>query len=326
MRRRLETAAHGIEGPALHARARVEAPHDPARCFGRLVVADRRADDDHVRGDDGCGGHLVLALPVDLSHADGEIDSATPSELRARAPGCRVQRDETCVVRPREDSRRADCPLLGRRVAPEGHTAAVELIRVAAGEIDLWVIAPALGARRRVEPDHAVERRAEVERVVCQYRGGLEREVGGGVPAPTPSPVAVPVCPGHLEAGHVLARDLCERRVALAPGVLAAFMPLFFVSSVLRSILAGEGDAKTPMIVLAVSTVANIALDALFILVLGMGLRGAAVATILAVVISVTAFSVLLLRRKSAFVRLRVSALVPSREVLPLNYMGKSWQ
>ena len=102
--------------------------------------------------------------------------------------------------------------------------------------------------------------------------------------------------------------------------VLAAFMPLFFVSAVLRSILAGEGDAKTPMIVLSISTVANIALDALFILVLGMGLRGAAVATTLAVVISVSTFSVLLLRRKSAFVRLRVSALVPSREVLAQLY------
>ena len=98
--------------------------------------------------------------------------------------------------------------------------------------------------------------------------------------------------------------------------VLAIFLPLFFVSSILRSILAGEGDAKTPMIVLGVSTLANIALDALFILVLGMGLRGAAIATILAVVISVTSFSVLLLRRKSAFVRLRMAALVPSREVL----------
>ena len=94
--------------------------------------------------------------------------------------------------------------------------------------------------------------------------------------------------------------------------VLAAFMPLFFVSAVLRSILAGEGDAKTPMIVLTVSTLANIALDALFILVLGMGLRGAAVATVLAVMISVSAFSVLLVRRKSAFVRLRVSALTAS--------------
>lgn len=95
--------------------------------------------------------------------------------------------------------------------------------------------------------------------------------------------------------------------------VLALFMPLFFVSAVLRSILTGEGDAKTPMIVLGVSTVANIGLDALFIFGFGMGLRGAAVATVLAVMISVSSFSVLLLRRKSAFVRLRVSALMPSR-------------
>ena len=102
--------------------------------------------------------------------------------------------------------------------------------------------------------------------------------------------------------------------------ILAAFMPVFFVSAVLRSILAGEGDAKTPMIVLTISTLANIALDALFILVLGMGLRGAAIATALAVVISVSTFSVLLLRRRSAFVRVRVSALVPSREVLVQLY------
>lgn len=84
------------------------------------------------------------------------------------------------------------------------------------------------------------------------------------------------------------------------------------MSAVLRSILTGEGDAKTPMIVLGVSTVANIGLDALFIFGFGMGLRGAAVATVLAVMISVSSFSVLLLRRKSAFVRLRVSALMPS--------------
>jgi putative MATE family efflux protein len=102
--------------------------------------------------------------------------------------------------------------------------------------------------------------------------------------------------------------------------VLAAFMPLFFVSAVLRSILAGEGDAKTPMIVLAIATLINIVLDALFILVLGMGLRGAAIATTVAVVISVSAFSVLLLRRKGAFVRLSVSALVPSRDILRKLY------
>ncbi len=98
--------------------------------------------------------------------------------------------------------------------------------------------------------------------------------------------------------------------------ILAAFMPLFFVSSVLRSILTGEGDAKTPMIVLAISTIANIGLDALFILGLGFGLRGAAVATVLAVILSTSVFAVLLLRRRSAFVRLSVPALVPSRAIL----------
>lgn len=98
--------------------------------------------------------------------------------------------------------------------------------------------------------------------------------------------------------------------------VLAAFMPLFFVSSVLRSILTGEGDAKTPMIVLAVATFANIGLDALFILVFDFGLRGAAFATVASVMISVTSFAVLLLRRERAFVQLRLSALMPSRAVL----------
>lgn len=97
---------------------------------------------------------------------------------------------------------------------------------------------------------------------------------------------------------------------------LALFMPIFFVSSVLRSIVTGEGDAKTPMIVLTVATVSNIVFDALFIFGLGLGLRGAALATVLSVTISASAFAVLLLRRRVAFVRLRRSSLRPSRPVL----------
>lgn len=93
--------------------------------------------------------------------------------------------------------------------------------------------------------------------------------------------------------------------------VLSAFLPLFFVSAVLRSILAGEGDATTPMIVLGVATLTNIGLDVLFIFGLGMGLQGAAVATCLSVVLSTTVFSFLLLRRKVAFVRLHLWALRP---------------
>ena len=98
--------------------------------------------------------------------------------------------------------------------------------------------------------------------------------------------------------------------------VFAAVMPLFFVSVVLRSILTGEGDAKTPMVVLGVATFVNLGLDALFMFGLGMGLTGAALATVAAEFFSATAFAILLLRRDHAFVRLRFRALRPSREAL----------
>jgi putative MATE family efflux protein len=94
--------------------------------------------------------------------------------------------------------------------------------------------------------------------------------------------------------------------------IITLLVPLWFVSIVFRSVLTGEGDAKTPMLVLAGATVINIALDALFILVLGLGLRGAALATGAAQLFSLAAFSTLLLRRRGAFVRLRWSLLVPA--------------
>lgn len=124
-----------------------------------------------------------------------------------------------------------------------------------------------------------------------------------------------------LTAGPAMLRALGAEGAVVDLGweyfqVLAAFMPLFFTSSVLQSILTGEGDAKTPMLVLLVATIANICFDALFILVLDFGLRGAAFATIVSVTISVTSFSVLLLRREKAFVRLRPKALVPTRAVV----------
>ena len=63
---------------------------------------------------------------------------------------------------------------------------------------------------------------------------------------------------------------------------LFAGMPLFFIATALRSMLNGKGDAKRPMIALAVSTLINVALDPLFMFTFGMGIRGAAVATLVA--------------------------------------------
>ncbi|MFQ6615813.1 MAG: MATE family efflux transporter [Fidelibacterota bacterium] len=57
---------------------------------------------------------------------------------------------------------------------------------------------------------------------------------------------------------------------------------IFMVSSVFfRSILSGEGDTRTPMLIQGSGTLLNIGLDPLFIFVLGMGVKGAAVATVL---------------------------------------------
>jgi len=98
--------------------------------------------------------------------------------------------------------------------------------------------------------------------------------------------------------------------------IISLAVPFFFISSIFRAVLTGEGDARTPMLVLFGSTVLNIALDAVFILVLDLGLRGAALATAASVLASLSTFGFLILRRRTAFVRFRVVHLAPSRSVL----------
>ncbi len=89
--------------------------------------------------------------------------------------------------------------------------------------------------------------------------------------------------------------------------LIAAGMPLFFVSSAIRSVLTGEGDAKTPMIVLAAATLINICLDPVFIFVLDMGITGAALSTIVAQLVALSLFTYLVLVRRRTFVNFRLS-------------------
>jgi putative MATE family efflux protein len=56
-------------------------------------------------------------------------------------------------------------------------------------------------------------------------------------------------------------------------------MPLVFAASVAVGTYNGSGNSRTPFVLNGVGLVANVILDPLFILVLGMGVRGAAVAT-----------------------------------------------
>ena len=83
---------------------------------------------------------------------------------------------------------------------------------------------------------------------------------------------------------------------------------LFFMvfSGFFRSILAGEGDMKTPMIISAVGTVLNIILDPIFIFVLGFGVAGAAIATVISQAVVFSVFIYLFLIKEHTYVTFRL--------------------
>ncbi len=69
--------------------------------------------------------------------------------------------------------------------------------------------------------------------------------------------------------------------------VITSGSVMFFLIMGLNNVVRGEGNPKLSMYVMIISAVTNIALDPIFIFLLGMGVRGAAVATVLAKVIGV---------------------------------------
>jgi putative MATE family efflux protein len=83
---------------------------------------------------------------------------------------------------------------------------------------------------------------------------------------------------------------------------------LFFMvfSGFFRSILAGEGDMKTPMIISATGTILNIILDPIFIFVLGFGVPGAAIATVISQAIVFSIFIYLFLIKEHTYVTFRM--------------------
>jgi putative MATE family efflux protein len=99
--------------------------------------------------------------------------------------------------------------------------------------------------------------------------------------------------------------------------VICGIVPFFFISAPLRAVLTGEGDARTPTLVLTGSTVINLSADALFIFGLGLGVRGAALATALAQFFSLTVFAWLVWRRRNQpnVVHFSLAHLVPTRSV-----------
>ena len=83
----------------------------------------------------------------------------------------------------------------------------------------------------------------------------------------------------------------------LAGGYVFLVMSVFF-----RSILSGEGDVKTPVMIQGGGTLLNIVLDPIFIFELDMGVEGAAFATVLSQALAALAFVYLLFFKKHAYV------------------------
>ena len=79
---------------------------------------------------------------------------------------------------------------------------------------------------------------------------------------------------------------------------------LFFMvfSGFFRSILSGEGDMKTAMTISVIGTILNIILDPIFIFVLGYGVAGAAIATVISQIIVFTIFIYIFLIKEHTYV------------------------
>jgi putative MATE family efflux protein len=83
----------------------------------------------------------------------------------------------------------------------------------------------------------------------------------------------------------------------------------------LSNLIRAEGNARTPMIGMIIGAVSNIILDALFIIPLGMGVQGAALATVIAQLISVLYFMSYYFSRKS-FLKIHFRNLIIEWNIL----------
>ncbi|MBC8375615.1 MAG: MATE family efflux transporter [FCB group bacterium] len=96
----------------------------------------------------------------------------------------------------------------------------------------------------------------------------------------------------------------------LMPDTLAYFQVIaggfiFMITGIfLRSIFSGEGDTRTPVKIQVTSTVLNIILDPILIFGFDMGVRGAALATVISMIVAVIMYSRVILFKKSTLLQL----------------------
>jgi len=87
--------------------------------------------------------------------------------------------------------------------------------------------------------------------------------------------------------------------------IILFFIPLFMFNNIANGILRGEGDTKRSMYAMTLGSVLNIALDPLFIYGFGLGISGAAYATVISVATSAIFISYWLFFKKDTYVSLK---------------------
>ena len=97
--------------------------------------------------------------------------------------------------------------------------------------------------------------------------------------------------------------------------VCFAGIPFITAYNIISAVFRGLGDSKSPMYFIAAACAANIALDYLFIGLLGLGPTGAALGTTLAQTISVV-IALSVIRRRKTGLSLSRDALRPRREIM----------
>ena len=101
-------------------------------------------------------------------------------------------------------------------------------------------------------------------------------------------------------------------------------LPFMVFSGFFRSILAGEGDMKFPMMIAGLGTILNIILDPIFIfkleqfgnIGLGLGVEGAALATVISQLIVFIIFVYMLFVKKHAYISFNLKDFTPSSKIL----------
>ncbi len=104
-----------------------------------------------------------------------------------------------------------------------------------------------------------------------------------------------------LGASEAIISDAYSYMIVIASGAI-----VIFTNMIGNNLIRAEGNPNLPMIAMIAGAVINIALDPIFIYVLGMGIQGAAVATIIARTVGAIVVLTYLFGKRTSF-RLKVS-------------------